>query len=142
MGALTQGRWNLRDAEGDPMTPMATDSKDERRSADTALVRELLDGLAPLRCRARAMFGAWMIYVDDKPLCIVDNGEVFIKRSTADALFEGIAQLAPPYPGAKDYWLLDGALLRASPDRVRELVAAVADALPAPKRRPAPPASR
>lgn len=110
-------------------------SGEDGKAADRALVNELLEALEPLDVRARAMFGAWMVYVDSKPLGIVGDGGIYVKRSGADDRFAGIARPAPPYPGAKEYWLLDPALLREHPDDVRDLLAAVADALPAPVRR-------
>ncbi|CAM2864639.1 hypothetical protein ACSL103130_05275 [Actinomyces slackii] len=110
-------------------------SSDEDKAADKALVDELLETLEPLEVRARAMFGAWMVYVDDKPLGMVGDGGVYIKRSGVDDRFDGIARLVPPYPGAKDYWLMDLTFLRERPDDVRDLLAAVADALPAPAKR-------
>lgn len=106
------------------------------KADDKALTDELLEALAPLEVRARAMFGAWMVYVDDKPLAIVGDGGIFIKRSDADAGLADVATLAPPYPGAKDHWLLSPDFLRERPDDVLTLIADVAAALPAPKRRP------
>lgn len=105
-------------------------AKAAAKAADEALVEELLEALEPLDARARAMFGAWMVYINDKPLGIVGDGGIYIKRSGADGRFDGIARLAPPYPGAKDHWLLDPGLLRERPDNTRDLLAAVAAALP------------
>lgn len=105
-------------------------AKAAAKAADKALVEELLEALQPLDARARAMFGAWMVYIDNKPLGMVGDGGIYIKRSGADGRFDGTARLAPPYPEAKDHWLLDPVLLRERPDDVRDLLAAVAAALP------------
>lgn len=110
-------------------------AKEASKAADRALVEELLEALEPLEARARAMFGAWTVYLDDKPLGIVGDGGVYIKRSSADRLLARLTRPASPYPGAKEHWLLPPKLLRESPDDVRELLSAVAAALPArPKR--------
>lgn len=136
--ATTQDRGGRGGAQGDGRVPSDAVAKAAAKAADKALVEELLEALEPVDARTRAMFGAWMVYVDHKPLGMVGDGGIYIKRSGADGRFDGIARLAPPYAGAKDHWLLDSALLRERPDDVRDLLAAVAAALPSPSERKRP----
>lgn len=96
---------------------------------------DLIDALQPLDAHVRAMFGEFCFYVNGKVTGLICGGHVFVKRSTEDDLLAEVADLAPAYPGARDTWRLPPALLRDDPDRVRDLVSAVAAALPQQKRR-------
>jgi len=98
-------------------------------SKDT--VAYVLEQLEPLNVRARAMFGEYGFYCDDKIVGLLCDDTVFIKPTPAsDGLNEG-----PPYPGAKDYRIADGDVIEDS-ERFRALIQATADALPAPKPKP------
>ncbi len=99
-----------------------------------AAADDLIEALQPLDARAKAMFGGYCFYVDDKVVGLVCDGHVFVKRSARDDLLEGWARLAPAYPGAKDSWQLPAGALGAAPDRVRAIVKEVAAVLPARKR--------
>lgn len=92
---------------------------------------DLIEALHPLDARSRAMFGGYCFYVSEKVAGLVCDGSVFVKRSSADHLLADWATLAPAYPGAKPSWRLPADALRDQPDRVREIIAQVADALPA-----------
>ena len=88
----------------------------------------LLEQLEPLPVRARAMFGEYGLYCDEKVVALVCDDIVFLKPTAAtDGMPEG-----PPYTGAKDYRIADGDVVEDS-GRLRALVQATADALPAPK---------
>jgi TfoX/Sxy family transcriptional regulator of competence genes len=57
--------------------------------------------------RRRKMFGDFMVYINDKPLLLVCDHTVFVKKH--DCLSEDM-QKAPsglPYPGAKSHYILD-----------------------------------
>lgn len=93
-------------------------------------VDDLLEALQPLNSRAKAMFGGYCFYVDEKVTGLVCEGRVFVKRSVRDDVLQELAELAPAYPGAKDSWRLPEEALRADPDRVRQIIEEVAAALP------------
>lgn len=88
----------------------------------------VLEQLEPLDVRARAMFGEYGFYCDEKIVGLICADTVFIKPTSAS---DGLRE-APPYPGAKDYRVADEALV-ADADEFRAIIRATADALPAPK---------
>lgn len=79
----------------------------------------------------RAMFGEHAIYCDGKLIILVCNGRALLKPTPEGRALLPDAPEAPPYPGAKPCLVLDGVLDDAA--RMRELAAATARALPAPK---------
>ncbi|MDR0440253.1 MAG: TfoX/Sxy family protein [Candidatus Accumulibacter sp.] len=57
--------------------------------------------------RHRKMFGEYMVYINDKPVLLVCDNTVFVKKH--DCLSEDMKE-APsgvPYPGAKSHHILD-----------------------------------
>jgi TfoX/Sxy family transcriptional regulator of competence genes len=98
-------------------------------SKDT--VADVLEQLEPRNVRARAMFGEYGFYCDDKIVGLICDDTVFIKATPAT---DGMPE-APPYPGAKNSRVADAPLIGDS-ERFRELIQATADALPAPKPKP------
>lgn len=96
-------------------------------------VEHILDQLAPLPVRAKAMFGEYGLYCDGKVVALICDDTLFVKPSAA-ATGHGAddAWLAPPYPGAKGYYAIPGDRLDDR-DWLQDLVSATADALPAPK---------
>jgi TfoX/Sxy family transcriptional regulator of competence genes len=103
---------------------------------ETRLVAaDLGDALLPLNPTVKAMFGGYCYYVDGKVVGVVCDGRIFVKRSSEDGLFVDAAELAPAYPGAKDSWRLALGMERTDPDRLRALIAQVAVALPARRKR-------
>ena len=95
-------------------------------SKDT--VAYVLEQLEPLPVRARAMFGEYGFYCDEKIVGLICDDTVFVKPTPAS---DGMPE-APPYPGAKNSRVADAALI-ADSARFRALIQATADALPAPK---------
>ena len=57
---------------------------------------------------AKKMFGEYGIYFDSKMVALVCDGQLFIKPSAAGRQFIGTPTEAPPYPGAKPYFLISG----------------------------------
>lgn len=94
----------------------------------------VLDVLSPLDVRARAMFGEYALYCDEKVVALVCDDTVFLKPSTVPAERLRSATPAPPFPGAKDWWTLPGDQLEDR-DWFQALVQDTADALPVPKPR-------
>ena len=56
---------------------------------------------------ARPMFGEWCVYSGEKPLFFVFNNTVFIKRIECVAGLLADAERGEPFPGAKDFVILD-----------------------------------
>jgi DNA transformation protein and related proteins len=85
----------------------------------------------------KKMFGEYAIYCDEKVVALVCDNQLFIKPTMAGRSIIGNVVEAPPYPGAKPYFLIDGQL----DDRswMSNLLRATASELPAPKPKKAKP---
>ncbi|WP_324824601.1 TfoX/Sxy family protein [Sinanaerobacter sp. ZZT-01] len=57
--------------------------------------------------RYRKMFGEYMVYVDDKPVLLVCDNMVFVKKLDCIAEKMKQSQSGFPYQGAKEYYILD-----------------------------------
>lgn len=57
--------------------------------------------------RAKKMFGEYMIYLNDKPILLVCDNTVFVKKLDALAEYFFDAEEAAPYNGAKNHYILD-----------------------------------
>lgn len=68
-------------------------------------VCEQLEGIGSIRYRK--MFGEYMVYVNDKPVVLVCDNIVFVKK--LDIIEEQMknAETAIPYKGAKEHYVLD-----------------------------------
>ncbi len=93
---------------------------------------EQLSGLNNLR--TRKMFGEYAVYCDEKVVGFVCDDQLFIKPIPEAKEFIGNPEEAPPYPGAKNYYLISADKWE---DRewLIELVQTVAEALPLPKKK-------
>lgn len=80
--------------------------------------------------RSRKMFGEFAIYCDDKVIALVCDDQLFVKPTPAGRAFLGEPVEAPPYTGAKPYFLID-----TLDDRgwLSQLVTLTAQDLPKPK---------
>jgi TfoX/Sxy family transcriptional regulator of competence genes len=86
--------------------------------------------LPPPRFTLKPMFGEHALYADGKVVALVCDDRVFVKvHDTTKDLAD--CELAPPYPGAKDHYVVEEGLL-TDPAFAKMLVA-LAKALPAPK---------
>ncbi len=92
-------------------------------------VEFLLEQLAPLDVRTKAMFGEYGLYCDDKFVGAICDELLFVKQSAGDSAFASKTIAAPPYPGAKDHWLISGEQV-ADLAWLQAFVQATADALP------------
>ena len=78
---------------------MATDQSfadyilDQASGADSAAIRK--------------MFGEYALYSGGKLVALVCDNQVFVKPTGAGREFIGEPTLAPPYPGAKDSFLVE-----------------------------------
>ncbi len=79
----------------------------------------------------RRMFGEFAVYCDGKVVALVCDNQFFLKPTDAGKALLDRVKEAPPYPGAKPYYLIDAQLDDA--EAAAAIVRATADALPAPK---------
>ena len=81
----------------------------------------------------RKMFGEYAVYCDGKVVALVCDNQFFLKPTDAGRVLLGLVAEAPPFPGAKNWWLISDQL----DDRplMVNLVRVTAQALPLPKPR-------
>ena len=103
-------------------------------ATEKATVDFILDQLAPLPVRARAMFGEYGLYCDEKFVALICDDTLFVKPTAISDQFFGDADLTPPYRGAKDHYAVPAALLEDS-DRLRAVIAGTAELLPLSKKK-------
>ncbi len=84
-----------------------------------------------LRISHRKMFGEYAVYAGEKVVALVCDNQLFVKPTDAGRALLGKPTMAPPYPGAKDFFLIEGQL--DDRDFMATLIAETAKALPAPK---------
>lgn len=67
----------------------------------------LLEQLKDLdQVRHLKMFGEYGIYCQEKMVALVCDDQLFLKPTEAGRSFMGEVELAAPYPGAKDWFLI------------------------------------
>ena len=57
--------------------------------------------------RYKKMFGEYMVYVNDKPVLLVCDNTVFVKPLDCVQSLLADAEMAHPYNGAKQHYILD-----------------------------------
>ena len=78
--------------------------------------------------RHRKMFGEYMVYVNDKPILLVCDNTVYVKKldCVKDVLSD--PDVGMPYTGAKEHYILDP----DDTDVLREVVMALEKVIPVP----------
>ncbi len=86
--------------------------------------------------RYKKMFGEYMIYVNDKPLFLVCNDTVFVKKFDELAEIMVNAETGYPYSGAKEHYIVDIENAELS----KKIIAIIEPlkAVPKPKKKKAP----
>lgn len=81
--------------------------------------------------RSRAMFGEYAVFSNDKIFGLICDNKLFIKPTEAGRKFIGDVVEAPPYPGAKNSFLIENKI----DDRewLSELIRVSVAELPEPK---------
>lgn len=79
----------------------------------------------------KKMFGAYGLFVDKKFIAIVDDDQLYLKPTENGRTFIGTVVEAPPYPGARNYFLIEESL--EDSDWLSELFRVTAQELPEPK---------
>lgn len=70
-------------------------------------IRFVCERLKDFNVRYKKMFGEYMVYVDDKPVLLVCDCTVFVKKlDPLKEIFAG-AECGIPYGGAKEHYILD-----------------------------------
>lgn len=57
--------------------------------------------------RARKMFGEYMVYINEKPILLVCDNTVFVKKLDCIQKLMENAETGTPYDGAKEHYILD-----------------------------------
>lgn len=81
--------------------------------------------------RYRKMFGEYMVYVNNKPILLVCDNTVYVKKL---GFLEGKmkdAEIGPPYQGAKEHYILD----IDNGEHAREIVGLLEPVTPLPKKK-------
>ena len=99
-----------------------------------ATVEYILDQLKPLPVRARAMFGEYGLYCDEKMVALICDDTLFVKPTAISHQFFTDSDLAPPYRGAKDHYMVSGDRLEDSV-WLQEVIARTTELVPLPQRK-------
>jgi TfoX/Sxy family transcriptional regulator of competence genes len=76
-------------------------------ASDVDFVEFVVDQIDPsLDVRHRKMFGEYGIWSNDKIVILICDNQVFVKPTEAGRAFIGDVVEAPPYPGAKNSFLI------------------------------------
>ncbi|MCF7833049.1 MAG: TfoX/Sxy family protein [Candidatus Marinimicrobia bacterium] len=94
-------------------------------------VVEQLDSLGDIEYKK--MFGGATLYFEKKVIGLICDNQLFVKPTPAGKAFIGNVVEAPPYQGAKDYYLIDEKL--DDSDWLCELVIKTANELPKPRKK-------
>ena len=92
-------------------------------------VCEQVQGVGEIR--SRKMFGEYMVYINDRPIFLVADNTVYVKKLDCTATMLTQAERGCPYEGAKEHYILnieDGALSR-------DVALAMEAVVPIPKKR-------
>ncbi len=81
---------------------------------------------------AKKMFGEYGLYLDGKIFAMVCDDQLFVKSTPEGKDFLGEVQEAPPYPGAKNAFVIPGDRWENG-EWLAELAAITARALPTPQ---------
>jgi TfoX/Sxy family transcriptional regulator of competence genes len=101
-------------------------------ASDLAFVQYVCDQIGAAGTIAfRKMFGEYAIYCEGKVVALVCDDQLFMKPTAAGRSFVERVTEAPPYPGAKDHFLIGDEL----DDRewISDLVRITERELPVPK---------
>ena len=104
-------------------------------ASDKALVDSIVERMSGGgEVRAKAMFGEFGIYCDDRMIGQVNENTLFIKVTDPGSAVVRSSRTASPYPGAKPAFVVDGADLDDEA-YLSHLARVTADAVPLPKKR-------
>lgn len=96
-----------------------------------ATIAHILDTLVPLPLTSRKMFGEYALYLDGRTVAFVCDDTLFIKPVAAARALLPEAEMAPAYPGSKDY--IVGSELLDEPELCAQVLRVVFEETPPPK---------
>lgn len=77
-------------------------------SSSIEFVEFVCDQISDLgQVRYRAMFGEYMIYLNEKPVLMVCDDTVYVKENEIIVSLMEEAEKGYPYPGSKEHYILD-----------------------------------
>ncbi|HEX6694484.1 MAG TPA: TfoX/Sxy family protein [Longimicrobiales bacterium] len=79
----------------------------------------------------RKMFGEYAVYAGDKVVALICDNQFFLKPTPGNRALLGTPTEAPPYPGAKNYYVLADEL--DDPHLMARLISVTEAETPAPK---------
>lgn len=101
-------------------------------ASDKHFVDFIVDQMAQAgHITANKMFGEYGVYCDTKLVALICDNQLFIKPTVSGRAFIGEVVEAPPYPGAKPSFLIEGKF--EDPEWLSALVKLTAAELPPPK---------
>lgn len=101
---------------------------------DSEFINYVIDQIDPAcDVRYRHMFGGTTLYSHDKVVALICDNQLFIKPTEAGRLYIGDVVEAPPYEGAKNFFLISDEI--DDNEWLSNLVRATEGALPKPKPR-------
>lgn len=101
-------------------------------ASDSNFMNYCVDQIAAAgEVRCRKMFGEYAVYCDERVVALVCDNQFFLKPTAGGRALLNEVTEAPPYPGAKPYWLLADQL--DDRELMVQLVRMTAGELPLPK---------
>jgi TfoX/Sxy family transcriptional regulator of competence genes len=82
--------------------------------------------------QARAMFGEYGVYCEEKFIALICDDTLFIKPTAVSSEYFTDADLAPPYPGARNHYVVSGDRLEDR-DWLQEVFTRTTELVPRPK---------
>ncbi len=97
-------------------------------------IEYILDVLEPKGFfHARAMFGEYALYAQDRVVALVCDDILFVKITDASNELEDICEKAPPYNGARPHYLVEESQI-SQINHLSEILIDIAKTLPAKKK--------
>jgi DNA transformation protein len=84
---------------------------------------------SPEHFSTRAMFGEYALYANGKTVGLICDDQLYVKIVPASIDLEQECEKGEPYPGAKEWYIVDEGLLSRY-GHLSELLIAIADSLP------------
>lgn len=100
-------------------------------ATDLAFIQYVCEQIRGENVRYKKMFGEYMVYVNDKPVLLVCDNCVYVKKLPQIAPYLQDAECGVPYEGAKEHYILDV----EDTQRTAEVVAVLERITPVPKKR-------
>jgi TfoX/Sxy family transcriptional regulator of competence genes len=86
------------------------------------------------RFSAKAMFGEYALYADEKVVALICDDRLYVKIVPASSELETICEQGAPYPGAKPHYVVDEGQL-TTVENLPAILFAIAKAIPVKKKK-------